>query len=219
MGAFSLMSVERILLRASNVGRDKTEGARMSNYVETSATVVDELNAQTRDELSNSSSTSKSPAAEEFVGELDGHAAAYLSGGRRRLLPQPGPREVARQGLPDRAARRLARPRLQPLGHRRRRHPQRCASAGGPERRCSTVAAASSCTTAPSTTRSASSTSSTRSAAPRTACTSASRPPVEPSPLAPQPGGPNGRSLESTFLLVGPTREWVGPDDPSGEVA
>jgi hypothetical protein len=42
---------------------------------------------------------------------------------------------------------------------------------------------------------------------------------AEPSPLAPLSGGPNGRALESTFLLVGPVREWVGPDDPSSEVA
>jgi hypothetical protein len=40
---------------------------------------------------------------------------------------------------------------------------------------------------------------------------------AEPSPLAPDPGGPNGRSFPSTFLLEGPTAPWVGPDDPDGE--
>lgn len=40
-----------------------------------------------------------------------------------------------------------------------------------------------------------------------------------PSPLCPEPGGLQGRSLESTFLLVGPAGAWVGPDDRTGEVA
>jgi hypothetical protein len=40
---------------------------------------------------------------------------------------------------------------------------------------------------------------------------------ADPSPLAPDPGGPNGRSYPSTFLLAGPNAPWAGPDDPGGE--
>jgi hypothetical protein len=41
----------------------------------------------------------------------------------------------------------------------------------------------------------------------------------EPSPLCPEAGGLNGRSVASTFLLVGPSQPWLGPDDPSTEPA
>ena len=40
---------------------------------------------------------------------------------------------------------------------------------------------------------------------------------AEPSPLAPDPGGPNGRSFPSTFLLAGPDAPWSGPDEPDAE--
>jgi len=40
----------------------------------------------------------------------------------------------------------------------------------------------------------------------------------EPSPLSPERGGPQGRALPSSFLLVGPCREWVGPDRPDAEL-
>jgi hypothetical protein len=40
----------------------------------------------------------------------------------------------------------------------------------------------------------------------------------EPSVLCPDAGGPAGRALPTTFVLRGPVRPWVGPDDPRGEV-
>ena len=36
---------------------------------------------------------------------------------------------------------------------------------------------------------------------------------AEPSPLAPDPGGPSGRSYPSTFLLAAPDATWAGPDE------
>jgi hypothetical protein len=41
---------------------------------------------------------------------------------------------------------------------------------------------------------------------------------AEPSMLAPEPGGPDGRALPTTFVLRGPRRECGGPDDPAGEL-
>jgi hypothetical protein len=41
----------------------------------------------------------------------------------------------------------------------------------------------------------------------------------EPSFLCPHPGGPDGRSYPSTFLLSGPVRPWIGPDNPPERAA
>jgi hypothetical protein len=39
----------------------------------------------------------------------------------------------------------------------------------------------------------------------------------EPTPLCPEPDGPEGRTQPSTFFLSGPSRPWVGSDDPAAE--
>jgi hypothetical protein len=191
----------------------------MAEIVETSATVVDELNALSRDELVERFLGLEPPTAEEFVGELDGHAAAYL--------PLPEVDAFYRShGLGTWLGKGYRIERHGDwLGHgynlwdtdtgviRTMRFGWGLGTSMLDGRGCLLMhygafdnafgeldlvdeirRAAEGVFLGLATTR-------------------------EPSPLAPRPGGPNGRSLESTFLLVGPVRDWVGPDDPSSEVA
>ncbi len=191
----------------------------MIDIVETRATVVGELNALSRDELVERFLDLESPAAEEFVGELDGHAAAYLSEGdvdafyrshglgvwlgKGYRIERHGDWLGHGYNLWDTGAGVIRKmrfgwgPGTSMLDGRGciLMHYSAFDNAFGKLDLVDEI----------------------RRAADGVFLGLATT--VEPSPLAPRPGGPNGRSLESTFLLVGPVREWVGPDDPSSERA
>jgi hypothetical protein len=189
----------------------------MTNIAESRSTVVDELNALLRDELVERFLGLEPPTAEEFVGELDGVAAAYLpevdafyrSHGLGTWLGK-GYR-IERHG--------------DWLGHgynlwatdtgviRTMRFGWRLSTSMLDGRGCMLMHYSA----FENAFGKLDLVDEIRRAADGVYLGLATT--LEPSPLCPQPGGPNGRSLESTFLLVGPVREWVGPDDPSSEVA
>ena len=189
----------------------------MSNYVESSSRTVDELNARTRDDLLELFLDLEAPAADDFAGEFEGHGAAYLPDldafyrgqglgkwlgkGYRTERHGDWPGHGYNLWSTDSGVIRTMRfgwgpgtSMLDGCGCILMHYSAFDNAFGKLDLVDEIRRAADGVYLGLATTR-------------------------EASPLCPKPGGPNGRSLESTFLLVGPTREWVGPDDSSGEVA